>query len=158
MARKSTRNSEEEWSRLQDAYRAANSAWQALIAQLKAKYAWSPTAYLTARTSTEGTREARLYKAQRAASDACYEWLKAYAAPREWGSGVPADWLYGSLTYADATTHGQMSVTPPAAYGASQSQAKAFAEPIPHALHRVTVAGCEPCAIWNRVLKEPVSR
>jgi hypothetical protein len=143
-----------EWEALQAAYKAAYDRTYAHTAAMKAKY--GENAYTFAMNRTERTTQSKLYSRQSAASEACSAWLETFAAPRQWSSGVPAHWLYTCLTYADAMTYGRMSEVPPVAYGSTPAYARQFAEPIPHSQHRHVVAGCEPCAIWNRVLGEPV--
>jgi hypothetical protein len=51
-------------------------------------------------------------------------------SPRGWRSGVPAWWVMEKLSFADATTRGQMSVVPPASYGSSEAASRAFAGPL----------------------------
>lgn len=76
------------------------------------------------------TRELeRLERAERGAFDRFFAYLEA-VSPRDWASGVPTHWLRDSLSWADATTRGPLSVTPPPAYGYGEADARRFAQAV----------------------------
>lgn len=54
-------------------------------------------------------------------------------SPRDWASCVPCNWMLRKLTYDDAITAGQMSMTPNPAWGYVQADAVRFAQPITEA-------------------------
>jgi hypothetical protein len=68
--------------------------------------------------------------AQDRASDAIFAWLDEHS-PRDWRVGVPAHWTCENLTYADAVTRGQLSVTPPPCYGCLPQDSIRFAAALP---------------------------
>jgi hypothetical protein len=49
---------------------------------------------------------------------------------RKWDSGVPWHWILTCLSYDDMTTHGQLSVIPPPAYGFTAWDMQRFAYPV----------------------------
>lgn len=71
-------------------------------------------------TPTEQRKRNQLREKTTKAQDAFFEYLQS-VSPRDWSRGVPAYWLYESLTFADAArpVNEQLSVVPPMAHGAT---------------------------------------
>lgn len=112
---------QERFERMQGKWRAAHqAAWEYRLT-LKLAYGES---YHAPRGKRE--RLERLTAREDQASDAIFAWLDANS-PRDFRRGVPADWVCGSLSYADAVTHGPMSVVPPVAFGCYPSDSQRFA-------------------------------
>ena len=63
------------------------------------------------------------------ASDAFFDFLDTIS-PRSWRSGVSFFWVLTKLTYADATTRGELSVPPLGGWGATPSFLREFARPV----------------------------
>ena len=65
--------------------------------------------------------------AARKAADKFYAFLATITPDgRKWDSGVPCSYLLKGLTYADATTRGQLAVVPPPAYGYTDQDMRVF--------------------------------
>ncbi len=72
-------------------------------------------------TPAEKRKQDKLRERMVKAQDAFFEHMQSIS-PRDWRYGVPAYWLYESLTFADAVrpTNEPLSVVPPMAYGATE--------------------------------------
>jgi hypothetical protein len=72
-------------------------------------------------TPAEKRQRDQLRKRMVNAQDAFFEHLQSIS-PRNWRHGVPAYWIYESLTFADAIrpVNEPLSVVPPMAYGATE--------------------------------------
>lgn len=117
---------QEQFERLQAAWRKAHAREQEIKASLTARYGtWYVYAPLVKREKAD-----RLADRANKASDAIFTWLDNNS-PRQWRSGVPYHWVCDSLTYADAVTHGPLSVVPPVSYGGNHSLAVRFARALP---------------------------
>lgn len=71
----------------------------------------------------------RLDARAKRAFDAFFKFV-ASISPRTWDSGVPCHWIGSKLTFADATTRGQLSTVPPPAWGFTQADMEQFALPV----------------------------
>lgn len=71
----------------------------------------------------------RLRAAEDRAAQRFYAHLTAIS-PRRWDTGVGVHWTLTELTFTDAVTAGQLTVTPPPAYGATREQLAQFAAPV----------------------------
>jgi hypothetical protein len=85
------------------------------------------------RTSLEAL-EARRDKA----CEALYALLDTIS-PRSWRSTVPCSWVMDRLTFADATTRGQLTDIPQPAYGYMPQDTVRFAWPVREAELQATV-------------------
>lgn len=85
--------------------------------------------YFVSAPRAKREKKERASAAEEKASDAIFLWLDQNS-PRSWRTGVPADWVCDSLTYADAITSDRLSVTPPVAYGCYPSDSVRFAQPV----------------------------
>lgn len=94
---------------------AARAKRDAHDAALHAKY--GPGAQWARYTGAQQRRRQALAAAYDRAADAMFALLAD--SPRNWLSGVPADWVAETLTYADAVRPESESLTvvPPCAYG-----------------------------------------
>lgn len=109
---------------LQARWRKCHEAAQEMFYQLKYKYgeAWQAPSGKRDRLDSLRNRES-------AAADAIFTWLDGNS-PRQWRTGVPSQWVCDSLSYADATTVGRLSVVPPPAYGSLPMDSLRFAQPV----------------------------
>lgn len=113
-----------EFDELQTNCRVTESMADGLRRELNAKhqqYQFAP--------KTQQKRLEKLDKAAYKAREKILDWL-AKNSPRDWCKGIPFWWSYRKLTYEDAITSGQLSVTPEPAYGYSQLDSQWFAGPI----------------------------
>lgn len=111
---------------LQARWRKAREKASELRYKLESAYGWMYFVH-----APKGKRD-RLDLARAAedkAQDAIFTWLDQNS-PRDWRRGVPCNWVCDSLTYADAITSGQLSVTPPVAYGGDITDSLRFARPV----------------------------
>lgn len=106
---------------LQAKWRKAHEAERKMARELEYQYGktWLAPRGKQARYEAIAKRES-------AASGAIFAWLDANS-PRDWRRGVPAHWVCGELTEADALTAGTLSVLPPVAYGRMPSDSVRFA-------------------------------
>lgn len=118
---------QERFEALQARWRAAHDKQHDL--RFKLRYAYGDTYYIHA-PKAKRDRADRASKAADFVQDAIFAWLDANS-PRSWRTGVPCYWVCESLTYADAITTGQLSVTPPVAYGGLPSDSIRFAAALP---------------------------
>lgn len=116
-------NSQERFDELQAKYRAAHEAYWNFHRSLKSKYGetWRAPSSMEKKLKSAENREYKSWQA-------VMVWLERFS-PRQW-TGIPVHWICSSLTYADATTTGQMAVIPPPAYGYSPDDSIRFARPV----------------------------
>ena len=95
---------------------------------LSKKYGRSdpPGAWLT---RTERRRLDSFHRAHARLADAMTA-LLARVSQRDWASGAPLHWIMTTLTYADATTTGALSVSPPPPYGHTIRDMRHFVAPL----------------------------
>jgi hypothetical protein len=80
---------------------------------------------------TRGEREKiQGYRSRQDRASASMMTLLERLSPRDWDSTVPQWWIMETLSWEDATTSGQMSVTPPPAYGYIGADSARFAAPV----------------------------
>jgi hypothetical protein len=91
-------------------------------ASLRDKYhiTWNQTVFDYQISATERKRRAAAIDAMVAAAERFLDHVQAIS-PRYWRAGVPAQWVYEELTYADAVRpkDERLSVIPPLAYGST---------------------------------------
>lgn len=105
---------------------AAHAEWQYRLT-LQVKYGSGHVHY--AKTA-EQKRLDVLRRATNRAQDRLFVEL-AKISPRDWSRYVPCRWIVETLTYSDACTAGQLSVTPECAWGATVDDLQRFAAPVP---------------------------
>jgi hypothetical protein len=109
------------WEYMQERWRKAIEAARTLQFDLKYHYGETYSAPRAKREKLD-----RLWAREASASDAIFAWLDANS-PRQWRTGVPAYWICGDLSFADALTSGHLSVIPPVCYGSFPSDSIRFA-------------------------------
>ncbi len=116
--------SEQRYSTLQAKAQATAKALSSYLIDLDVKYGNGNSCWAG---RGEQTKLAMLKTRADKASGAFFASLLTIQG-RDWASGIPCYWIIESLTFADATTTGQLSVVPPAAWGFTDQDSKRFAQ------------------------------
>lgn len=109
------------WNRLQAQYRAVRDQRDTADIEMRVKYHTDSNRWKMYALKREVQRVEKLERAcERIAEKLCAMWTRL--GKRNWSSGVPAHWIYTSLTFEDMVRplSEPLSVVPPLAFGATQ--------------------------------------